>query len=83
MRAFEPVAAARGRRGLALVAGGAYLITDGVHGGGAALAELLLRVARRAGGAGGAAAVPAAGALGGVGGAAGGAAGGRTSSAPR
>ena len=45
MRAFEPVATAgRGADAASrLVAGGAYLITDGVHGGGAALAELLLR----------------------------------------
>ncbi len=43
VRAFEPVGLPGGDAASRLVAGGAYLVTDGVHGGGAALAELLLR----------------------------------------
>ena len=43
VRSFEPVGLPGEGAASRLVAGGAYLVTDGVHGGGAALAELLLR----------------------------------------
>jgi acyl transferase domain-containing protein/acyl carrier protein len=43
VRAFEPVGLPGEDAASRLAAGGAYLVTDGVHGGGAALAELLLR----------------------------------------
>jgi acyl transferase domain-containing protein/acyl carrier protein len=42
-RSFEPARLAEADGGSLLKPGAAYLITDGVHGGGAALAELLVR----------------------------------------